>query len=268
MYRAALVCAVMLAVSSPLSGDCSASDKKALEEFDRAWSKVTQSGDRAALQQIYADDYMTIGPGGSQNKATSIDAAVRAAQNPDQGPPAIYDYYMITCTPVTATVTHRNSVTSADTGQTNYTRSVHVLEKRGGRWQVVSNAGYPLTDSGVILYLENEWNDAALKRDLNWHERNLARDFRRVSSRNGALRTKAEQIQMIREDKSTFDSSELSDTNVRVDGNTAVVNGVGRVRGREADGKPFDRRVRFTDVFIKRDGRWQVWSSQGTPISG
>jgi hypothetical protein len=26
----------------------------------------------------------------------------------------------------------------------------------------------------------------------------------------------------------------------------------------------FDRNVRFTDTFVKRDGRWMVWASQGT----
>jgi ketosteroid isomerase-like protein len=50
------------------------------------------------------------------------------------------------------------------------------------------------------------------------------------------------------------------------DGNVAIVTGVNRVRGRDEQGKPFDRRVRFTDTFIRRDGRWQVWASQGTVI--
>ena len=36
--------------------------------------------------------------------------------------------------------------------------------------------------------------------------------------------------------------------------------------GRDAQGKAMDRRVRFTDVYIKRDGRWQVWATQGTTI--
>lgn len=46
----------------------------------------------------------------------------------------------------------------------------------------------------------------------------------------------------------------------------ASVTGINRVVGRDEQGKPIDRRVRFTDVFIKRDGRWQVWATQGTVI--
>lgn len=67
-------------------------------------------------------------------------------------------------------------------------------------------------------------------------------------------------------DKSVVESIELSETSVRVDGNMAVVTGVNRVRGRDEQGRPFDRRIRFTDTFIQRDGHWQVWATQGTTI--
>lgn len=51
-----------------------------------------------------------------------------------------------------------------------------------------------------------------------------------------------------------------------MEGDAAVVTGVNHVRGKEADGKPFDRRIRFTDTYIKQDGRWQVWATQGTTM--
>jgi hypothetical protein len=64
-------------------------------------------GDRAALEQIYANDYMNLSPATPQNKAQAIDSAVRDAergrQNTNQ-PQLTYDYYMINCTPTTATM--------------------------------------------------------------------------------------------------------------------------------------------------------------------
>ena len=48
-----------------------------------------------------------------------------------------------------------------------------MLEKRGDRWQVVSNAGHPLAESTVLLYLERDWNQAEMKRDAAWFERML-----------------------------------------------------------------------------------------------
>jgi ketosteroid isomerase-like protein len=53
---------------------------------------------------------------------------------------------------------------------------------------------------------------------------------------------------------------------VRVDGNVGVVTGVNRGRGRDAQGNAIDHRTRFTGIFVKRDGRWLAWVSQGTRI--
>jgi ketosteroid isomerase-like protein len=53
---------------------------------------------------------------------------------------------------------------------------------------------------------------------------------------------------------------------VRMEGNTAVVVGVNHVKGRDDKGVAFDRNFRFTDIFVKRDGRWQVLATQGTVV--
>ena len=80
------------------------------------------------------------------------------------------------------------------------------------------------------------------------------------------LATKAEAVASARTDKTIYDALELSDLGVHIEGDVAVVTGVNHVLGKGADGKAVDRRVRFTDTFIKRDGRWQVWATQGTTI--
>jgi ketosteroid isomerase-like protein len=53
---------------------------------------------------------------------------------------------------------------------------------------------------------------------------------------------------------------------VRVEGGNGVVTGISHVKGKDDKGASFDRTVRFTDTFVKRDGRWMVWASQGTEI--
>jgi ketosteroid isomerase-like protein len=75
-----------------------------------------------------------------------------------------------------------------------------------------------------------------------------------------------EELASMKTDKAVLDSLELSDLNVRVEGNTAIVTGVNHVKGRDDKGQSMDRRTRFTDVFVKRDGRWQVLATQGTAI--
>ncbi|HZO20003.1 MAG TPA: nuclear transport factor 2 family protein [Gemmatimonadaceae bacterium] len=262
-----------LAASSPaIAQECTNAEKARLQELDKAWGDATTSGDRAQLQTIYAADYHGTTLNGTDDRTSVVDAAVSSAERTKatgkSGPLTTYDNYIITCTPATAVITHRNSTTTTMNGhdETSYSRSVHFMEKRAGRWQVVGNAGHPLTESNVLLYMENDWNEASIRKNVAWFERNYASDASDVLSRNGALQTKSEAIASMRTDKTVLESLDLSEMSPRVDGNAAIVTGVIRVRGRDEQNKAFDRRVRFTDTFIKRDGRWQVWASQGTLI--
>ncbi|MDQ3042576.1 MAG: nuclear transport factor 2 family protein, partial [Acidobacteriota bacterium] len=77
---------------------------------------------------------------------------------------------------------------------------------------------------------------------------------------------RAAMIAKMKADKSTVESAELSDLDIRIEGGTAIVTGVNRLKGRDEKNQSFDIRVRFTDTFVKRDGRWQVWATQATSI--
>jgi ketosteroid isomerase-like protein len=261
-----LVGAIGSGVAGRVEAQCPDGERRALEALDKAWSEATRIGDRAALERIFADDYVGVASAGPGGKGEAIDGAVRAAEqnraNPQSVPATTYDYYLISCTPTSATVTHRNTITTRADGveRVSYSRSVHVMEKRAGQWRVVSNAGHALDDASQLYYLEREWNDAIRNKDAGWIERNYARDATDVQSGNGAAQTVAE----TRGDKSTYEVVETSEMAARVEGNAAIVTGVFHTKGRDEAGKPFDRRSRYTDVWIKRDGRWQVWASQGT----
>ena len=271
--RACLLAVIMTVIASPsLSQQCSDAEQAKLRELDKAWAEATRRGDRAQLEAIFADDFASSDINGSQNKAATIDAAVRAAERTrasGQAPPAaVYDNYLITCTPASAVITHRATTTTAVNGkeQISYFRSVHVLEKRGGRWQVVGNAGHALTDASALLYLENDWSDARIRKDIAWFERILTDDLAAASASTGTILTKSQYIESIKADKSVIESMDLLEPAVRIDGNTAIITGINRIRGRDAQGKPFDRRVLFTGTWVKRDGRWMVWAFQGTTI--
>lgn len=52
-----------------------------------------------------------------------------------------------------------------------------------------------------------------------------------------------------------------------------LYSGAAVVRGRTVaagrfNGEPFHVRIRFTDVFIKRGGRWQAVASHASPLLG
>jgi ketosteroid isomerase-like protein len=253
-------------------GQCSDSDKKALEAFDRAWGAAGARGDRAALTALYADDY--IGLPDMENKTTTINTTMAdfewSKANPGVQPVATHDHYMITCTPMSALITHRNvsAMPIAPGGRpgTVYTRSVHTLEKRNGKWQVVSNATHGLDDVMTLEYLEQDWNNANLRRDTQWFEKNFASDYVSVSSTSGKVTGKAEDIAEAANDKGTVELTQTSNLQINVDGNRALVIGIYRTKGTDAKGVAYDRKSRFTDTWIRRDGRWQVWSTTGVII--
>jgi ketosteroid isomerase-like protein len=256
------------ALSTPAFAQCPDTEVKKLEDLDHAWSEATRLGDRAALQTIVADSFSGISVTGLTTKAELIDNAVSAAEEAKTkpAPKVVYDHYVIACTPNTATITHRNTVTDMEGGkeQTSYSRSVHVLEKRGDRWQVVSNAGHPLADSTMLAYMERDWNQAEMKRDTAWFERTLANDYSGVDGRTGKATTKSQDIEGIK--KNTTDSADLSGLNIKMQGDTAVVTGLSHNKGKDEKGAAFDRKTRFTDVWVKRDGKWQVISSHGSDV--
>jgi ketosteroid isomerase-like protein len=252
------------------AAQCSDSDKQALEAFDHSWGTASVSGDRAALMNIYAEDF--VGLPGMQGKAAAIDSAVKAAErnkaNPSGADKITYDNYLITCTPNSATITHRNTVwTPNGTGgkpETFYSRSVHFLEKRNGKWQVVSNAGSGLDEYDVVWYLEQDWNTAFWKKDRSWFENNFAPDFSSISSSNGAITDKGEELKSMADDKSTYDLVETKNMDINIDANVARVTGIFHLKGKDEKGAAFDHNIRYTDIWVKRDGKWMAWSSQGT----
>ena len=120
-------------------------------------------------------------------------------------------------------------------------------------------------DGNALIQMERQWNDALQAHDAVWFKKNLADDFTDVSSANGALSTKAEDIANLQGDKTVYESLDLSNLKARVEGNAGVVTGVNHIKGRN-EGQPFDVRLSFTDTYIKRNGRWQAWASQHTRV--
>jgi len=255
----------LMAWSAAVFGQCGDADKKAFEAFDKAWTAAGTNGDKSALTAIYADDYA--GFPSMQAKGPAIEATMAAFERNKTNPSTATttgDHYIINCSPVSATVTHRN-VTVAANGNTTYSRSVHILEKRGGKWQVVSNAGNALDDNATIWYLEQDWNDAVLKKDKAWFEKYFASDYSSIDATTGNLANKAQDIAGSVSDKLTMELVETTDMNIRVDGDRAIVTGIFHTKGRDEKG-PFDRKMRYTDTWLKRDGRWLAWASQATNI--
>ena len=126
-------------------------------------------------------------------------------------------------------------------------------------------AAFATDEENALIQMERQWNEALQAHNAAWFEKNLADDFTDISSANGSLGTKVDDIADLKGDKTVYESLELSNLKARVEGNAGVVTGVNHIKGHLED-QLFDVRLSFTDTYIKRQGRWQAWASQHTPV--
>jgi len=83
---------------------------------------------------------------------------------------------------------------------------------------------------------------------------------------NGDVDNKATFIQSIKDGKRLYETITLDSSAVRIYGSTAIINGICSYTQHFADGDPNNRKLRYTDVWIKRGRRWQLVSWQAHKI--
>jgi ketosteroid isomerase-like protein len=115
-----------------------------------------------------------------------------------------------------------------------------------------------------IRKLEEERNKAILAGDFAALDRMTSEDYTFVTLR-GEMRTKSEIVNGFKSGAFKYQSREISDLNVRVYGNAAVVTGRSSQKGAE-NGKDYSGDYWFTRVYAKQNGRWITVALQTTAI--
>ena len=106
-----------------------------------------------------------------------------------------------------------------------------------------------------LLKLERAFADAIIKNDLESIGRIVADDWIIVDP-NGEIVDRTGFFEVIKSGALTHDIMESEDFRVRVYGDSAVVTAITSTKGKFM-GQEFSTRERATDVFVKREGRWQ-----------
>ena len=114
----------------------------------------------------------------------------------------------------------------------------------------------------TIAQLERNWVQAIVKKDTAALERILADDFNGTSP-TAHTYTRTAAVNDIKSASYVVDSMELDEISVNVYGNTAVALTSQEEKSRY-DGRDTSGHFHFTDVWVNRDGRWQVVASHGT----
>jgi ketosteroid isomerase-like protein len=116
----------------------------------------------------------------------------------------------------------------------------------------------------ILMKLERDAAQAALRRDVSFSEKMEAPDFLFIDPA-GMVHTREEDLALARSRDLKFESMNIDDMKVRVYGDTAVVTGQSTVKGKYKD-QDISGKYRWTDVFVKRKGEWQLVNGQLTTI--
>ena len=121
-------------------------------------------------------------------------------------------------------------------------------------------------DETLLTALQQELARAWVSGDRATIERTIAPDWR-VTGPDGRVTDRARLLAEVFETRRhRIRRVEIDAVNARVFGDAAVV--TGRTHGvGEFDGSPYDVTVRFTDTFVRRDGRWQAVASHASLLA-
>src|SRR5688572_23317078 len=122
-----------------------------------------------------------------------------------------------------------------------------------------------------LLSLERQWLEAEFALDTAYLSTLLDSTFiavsaGRISNKQEELNGIYDNISAMRKDSIFLDSLKLENATVNLYGKTAVVTFIVHTYKKEK-GKSTEKRTRFYDVWINRNGKWKAVSSQGTVVS-
>ena len=121
------------------------------------------------------------------------------------------------------------------------------------------------SDQDVLIKLERGWNEAFYRKDVAFIEKLLAEEFTATYD-DGRIGDKATELGLVAAFDQNVQSATPEEFAVRVYRDTAIVWFTLRLVGIK-DGQRSEMALRYTDVWIIRDGRWQCVSSQSTRVA-
>ena len=117
-------------------------------------------------------------------------------------------------------------------------------------------------DDKAVAALDKEYQEAVKNNDVATVDRILADDFVLVTGL-GKTYTKADLLEEARSKRVIYERQEDSNQKVRVWGDTAVVTALLWAKGTE-DGKPFDYKLWFSDIYLRTQNGWRYVLAQAS----
>ena len=116
----------------------------------------------------------------------------------------------------------------------------------------------------AVMQLEEELRVAITKGDMKAYGRLVGDDYV-YTNQDAVVRTKAQMVSAYDSGSLKYESAKFDEIKVHAYGETAVVTGRNTTKGKD-NGKDFVGQFRYTRVYVKRQGTWQLVATQATRI--
>jgi ketosteroid isomerase-like protein len=121
------------------------------------------------------------------------------------------------------------------------------------------------SDQDILMQLERDWDAAFHRHDVAFIEGILADEFIATYD-NGVRADKARELELAADRSQQIEASSLDEFIVKTYRDTAVVWFTLHLAG-TSQGRPLNLTLRYTDVWVFRDARWQCVSSHSTRLA-
>ena len=277
---AVTLCVLLLLVSACAQKVNDPADVKAVKDLLVDFPKANMANDAGFPATYYKEDAMRFPPNYIPVKGKST--IIKAWQN-DWASYKITDFTV----QVDEVLTSGNLAVARGTAQETITpkagglptskfqnKWVGVYQRQSdGTWKCaydIWNSDAPATGSTAdgaeeqaLYQLERDWAAASMKKDTAVIDKLLAKDF--VSNYGGRTLNKAQLLAQIKSNPAKIESAENSDMIAMVFGDTAIVRGVYTEKS-TTNGKDSSMKGGYTEVYAKRDGRWQCVTQYTTKL--
>ena len=274
----AIVLISLLAVILSQAQSKDPTDLAAVKQVEQSMGKAMMAGDVDKLNQIYADDFATIGSSGEtttkQNLVSDFESFHDKLEWFENGPMDVQVFGNVAV--AQGFVKEKRSRSGKDTsGQFLWQ---DLLQKRAGEWVVwrSAEARVVLADSpkaqsqdptviDTIKRFEQDTGDAMVAADIDKLNQIYADDWASIGS-SGKIFTKEQLLSDFRSGKHKLVSFENGPMDVQALGDVAVVQ-ASVTEKRIQDGKDISGQFVFMDLLKKRSGKWVIVRTLGARVS-
>ena len=121
------------------------------------------------------------------------------------------------------------------------------------------------TTKKEVEKLEHEWAKALLEENVTKLEMILSDDLQYTRS-NGKVENKASYLKSIRDGITHYSIIRRSNTKIIISTDTAIVTATWFAKLQNKPNPPLETTARYTHVYVKKDGRWQLSRHQSTEV--